>query len=90
MVLIIGIFDWLADWPAMLLFCYLASMNPHFTCAPFAVLYGCGGNLLGANVIFMLAIVPWVGILSYLCLLAIKHSVGLRVPLHVEEMGMDK
>ena len=54
------------------------------------MLYGCGGNLLGANVIFMLAIVAWVGSLSYLWLLAVKHSVGLRVQLHVEEMGMDK
>ncbi|CAM9540680.1 unnamed protein product, partial [Laminaria digitata] len=54
------------------------------------LLYGCGGSLLGANLIFMLAIVAWVGVLCYLCLLGIKHTVGLRVPLHVEEMGMDK
>lgn len=54
------------------------------------MLYGCGGSLLGANLIFMLAIMAWVGFLSYFCLLGIKHSVGLRVPLHVEQMGMDK
>eukprot|EP00904_Undaria_pinnatifida_P003060 jgi/Undpi1/12755/HiC_scaffold_6.g02423.m1 len=54
------------------------------------LLYGCGGRLLGANLLFMLALVAWVGTLSYLALMAIKHSVGLRVPLHVEEMGMDK
>lgn len=52
--------------------------------------YGCGWRLLGANLLLCLAIVPWVAGLCFLAMMAIKASVGLRVPLHVEEMGMDK
>ncbi|CAM9724297.1 unnamed protein product [Ectocarpus sp. 4 AP-2014] len=54
------------------------------------LLYGCGGKVLAANVIFMLSISGWVAALAFLGLLVIKKSVGLRVPLGVEEMGMDK
>ncbi|CAN0291364.1 unnamed protein product [Ectocarpus sp. 6 AP-2014] len=54
------------------------------------LLYGCGGKVLAANVIFMLSISGWVAALACLGLLVIKKSVGLRVPLGVEEMGMDK
>lgn len=67
-----------------------ARIDPNVLALTLAVLYGCGGRLLGANLLFMLAIVAWVGSLTYLALMAIKHSVGLRVPLQVEEMGMDK
>ncbi|CAM9176237.1 unnamed protein product [Sphacelaria rigidula] len=52
--------------------------------------YGCGWNLLGANMLFCAAVIPWVGGLSLLAVFCIKATVGLRVPLHVEEIGMDK
>ncbi|CAB1120017.1 unnamed protein product [Ectocarpus sp. CCAP 1310/34] len=54
------------------------------------LLYGCGGKVLAANVILILSISGWVAALAFLGLLVIKKSVGLRVPLVVEEMGMDK
>jgi len=54
------------------------------------VLYGCGGQGLGANIIFMLAMSVWVSVLAFVGLMGIKHFVGLRVPMVVEEMGMDK
>lgn len=55
-----------------------------------AVLYGCGGKLLAANLIFMIAMSAWVAGMSLAALMAIKYSVGLRVPMDVEETGMDK
>lgn len=54
------------------------------------VLYGCGGKALAANFIFMIAMSVWVAGLAFAGLLGIKHFVGLRVPMVVEEMGMDK
>lgn len=38
----------------------------------------------------MLTLSVWVVGLSYLALMGIKASVGLRVAMHVEEMGMDR
>lgn len=54
------------------------------------MLYGCGGKLLGANLIFMFAMTGWVAGMSVAALSVIKYFVGLRVPMDVEEMGMDK
>lgn len=68
-------------------------LDSHATCAcavTLAVFYGCGWNLLGANMLFCAAVIPWVGGLSLLAVFCIKATVGLRVPLHVEEIGMDK
>ncbi|CAM9640531.1 unnamed protein product [Discosporangium mesarthrocarpum] len=52
--------------------------------------YGCGAKLLGANVVVIIAICLWTGIFSCLTLFIIKHTIGLRVPLSVEVMGMDR
>lgn len=38
----------------------------------------------------MLAVMPWVSGLAYVALVGIRAAVGLRVPSHIEEMGMDK
>lgn len=46
--------------------------------------------MLGANVIFMISLSGWVAALSMAGLAVIKYSVGLRVPVEEEEMGMDK
>eukprot|EP00903_Cladosiphon_okamuranus_P017514 g16129.t3 len=54
------------------------------------LLYGCGGKLLAANLIFMFAMAGWVAVMAFASLSAIKYFVGLRVPMDVEEMGMDK
>lgn len=46
--------------------------------------------MLGANVIFMVALVAWVAALAFTGLVVIRYAVGLRVPVEEEEMGMDK
>lgn len=68
------------------------NMRPFGCCSALsvAVLYGCGGKLLAANLIFMVAMSAWVAALSFAALCAIKYFVGLRVPMDVEEIGMDK
>eukprot|EP00752_Nemacystus_decipiens_P003798 g3494.t1 len=54
------------------------------------LLYGCSGRLFGANLIFIVVITAWVAGMSFLALSVIRYFVGLRVPMDVEEMGMDK
>ncbi|CAM9131110.1 unnamed protein product, partial [Hapterophycus canaliculatus] len=54
------------------------------------LLYGCGGRLLAANLVFMIAMSVWVALLAFTGLSIIRHFVGLRVAMDVEEMGMDK
>ncbi|CAM9152689.1 unnamed protein product [Ascophyllum nodosum] len=54
------------------------------------VFYGCSGRLLGANLVLMITMGVWVAGLSYLALMGIKATVGLRVPINVEERGMDR
>lgn len=53
---------------------------------------GCasGGNILGANVVFLISSVAWIGVTSWITLLLIKKALGsLRVKVRDEMKGMD-
>merc|ERR1711871_26406 len=51
--------------------------------------YGGDGSSLGANLVFILAIIGWTGTLSTLLFMGCKLTIGVRVSLEVEENGMD-
>ncbi|CAM9215514.1 unnamed protein product [Choristocarpus tenellus] len=51
--------------------------------------YGCGGNQFAANLIFVLAVIAWASVMSFLMYTFAKVTVGLRVSQEVEEIGMD-
>lgn len=72
--------------------CWLTLSRCNIACldATLTVLYGCGGKMLAANLIFMISLSGWVAGLAFVGLMIIKHSVGLRVPVEEEEVGMDK
>ncbi|CAM9252963.1 unnamed protein product [Phaeothamnion confervicola] len=63
------------------------SERAHRCCGAF---YGCGGRLLGAQIVYALAILAWVGGMSLILFLGIKYTIGMRVSLQEEETGMDK
>ena len=50
--------------------------------------YG-GGAGFGANLFFFVVILLWVGGMTTILFLALKFTVGVRVPLEVETEGMD-
>jgi hypothetical protein len=53
---------------------------------------GCasGGSILGANVVFFISSVAWIGVTSWITLLLIKKALGsLRVKVRDEMKGMD-
>jgi Amt family ammonium transporter len=52
--------------------------------------YGCSGHLLGANLIYLAALLAWVGVTGVLLFQTIKYTVGLRVSSEMEDSGMDK
>jgi len=54
------------------------------------VFYGGDGSQLGANIVFVLVIVSYVGACSVLLFGTIKHTIGMRVDAVHEEMGLDK
>lgn len=51
--------------------------------------YGGHGNALGANLLFILALVAWVGTTSFVLFYGIKKTIGLRVSAEDESAGMD-
>ncbi|CAN0020123.1 unnamed protein product, partial [Sphacelaria rigidula] len=53
------------------------------------VFYGGDGAAVAAAVVFILAIIAWVGGTCTILFLAIKFTVGLRVSKEMEELGMD-
>ncbi|CAM9503528.1 unnamed protein product [Ectocarpus sp. 4 AP-2014] len=53
------------------------------------VFYGCGFNLLFANLALLCAILAWVGLTSVILFFTIEATVGLRVPADQEVLGMD-
>ena len=53
------------------------------------IFYGGTGDMLAANLVFILAILAWVGVLSTVLFMATKYTIGVRVSLEVEENGMD-
>lgn len=53
------------------------------------IFYGGNGNMLAANLVFILAVIGWTGALSLCLFLACKMTIGVRVSLEVEENGMD-
>ena len=42
--------------------------------------YGGSGAAVGANVVFILAVIGWVGFTSAMLFLGIKFTIGIRVP----------
>lgn len=54
------------------------------------LLYGGDGSALGAAIVFLLAIIAWVGTLSAIIFFVLKSMNMLRVDAQVEEDGMDK
>ncbi|CAM9743873.1 unnamed protein product [Phaeothamnion confervicola] len=53
------------------------------------VFYGGPGNQLGAQIVFLIVILGWVGVLSVLTFLVARHTFGLRLDPEVEAAGMD-
>lgn len=51
--------------------------------------YGGHGNALGANLVFILALVAWVGTTSFVLFYGLKKTIGLRVSAEDEDVGMD-
>ncbi|CAM9900198.1 unnamed protein product [Ascophyllum nodosum] len=51
--------------------------------------YGGSGAAVGANVVFILAVIAWVGITSSILFVTIKFTVGIRVPEKDELQGID-
>ncbi|CAM9899212.1 unnamed protein product [Ectocarpus sp. 12 AP-2014] len=53
------------------------------------VLYGGNGNSLGASIVFLMAVVAWVGFLTLLLFVVTKLTIGIRVSKEQEMAGMD-
>ncbi|CAM9900828.1 unnamed protein product [Choristocarpus tenellus] len=53
------------------------------------VFYGGDGSSLAAAIVFILAILAWVGVTCVILFVGIKATVGIRVTLEAENMGMD-
>lgn len=51
--------------------------------------YGGGGRTLGANFLFALAVMAWVGLLTAVLFVTVKLTVGIRVSTEQETMGLD-
>ncbi|GMH72548.1 hypothetical protein TrLO_g15878 [Triparma laevis f. longispina] len=53
------------------------------------IFYGGSGDMLAANLVFILAVIAWTGVLSTILFLGCKFTIGVRVSTEVEENGMD-
>jgi Amt family ammonium transporter len=53
------------------------------------IFYGGDGSSLGANAVFILAVIAWSGVMSTILFLGCKYTIGVRVSREVEEAGMD-
>ncbi|CAM9899140.1 unnamed protein product [Ectocarpus sp. 12 AP-2014] len=53
------------------------------------ILYGGSGSSLAANIIFLMAVVAWVGFLTLLLFVVTKLTIGIRVSKQQELAGMD-
>ncbi|GMI10309.1 hypothetical protein TrVE_jg4462 [Triparma verrucosa] len=53
------------------------------------IFYGGSGDMLAANLVFILAVIAWTGVLSTVLFLGCKFTIGVRVSTEVEENGMD-
>lgn len=51
--------------------------------------YGGNGSMFMANICFILVVLAWVGTTCTIMFMALKVTVGVRVPLEMEEEGMD-
>jgi Amt family ammonium transporter len=65
---------------------YYYTERQHECCGAF---YGCGGNLLGAQTIFVLVDIAWTGTTVFAMFIIAKYTVGLRVSEEIEILGMD-
>lgn len=46
--------------------------------------YGGNGSAVAANIVFILAIIAWVGVTCTILFTAIKYTIGIRVPKEME------
>ncbi|CAN0323724.1 unnamed protein product, partial [Discosporangium mesarthrocarpum] len=53
------------------------------------VFYGGDGSALAAAIVFVLAILAWVGVTCAILFVGIKVTVGIRVSKEMETIGMD-
>ncbi|CAN0255815.1 unnamed protein product, partial [Discosporangium mesarthrocarpum] len=53
------------------------------------VFYGGDGSALAAAIVFVLAILAWVGVMCIILFVGIKVTVGIRVSKEMETIGMD-
>ncbi|GMI28298.1 hypothetical protein TeGR_g12923 [Tetraparma gracilis] len=53
------------------------------------VFYGGDGNMLAANLVFILAVIGWTSVMSIALFLGCRATIGIRVSREVEELGMD-
>lgn len=51
--------------------------------------YGGNGHQLGANIVFVLVVLGWVGGTSILLFAGIKYTIGLRISAEEEDAGLD-
>lgn len=51
--------------------------------------YGGGGHQFGANFVFVLLVIGWVGGLSILLFAGIKYTIGIRISAEDEDLGLD-
>eukprot|EP00903_Cladosiphon_okamuranus_P016044 g14814.t1 len=51
--------------------------------------YGGDGSAVAANVVFILAVVAWTAATCMILFMAIKMTIGMRVPKDMEQIGMD-
>ncbi|CAN0107056.1 unnamed protein product [Ectocarpus sp. 6 AP-2014] len=57
------------------------------TCA--GILYGGNGSSLGASIVFLMAVLAWVGFLTLLLFVVTKLTIGIRISKEQEMAGMD-
>lgn len=70
-------------------FGYSASYYPDRSDECSGLLYGGSGRALAANVVFGLAILAWVGLMSFVLFVTTKLTVGIRVSKQQELAGLD-
>lgn len=54
------------------------------------ILYGGDGSALISNLVFLIAVITWTSITSFLLFFTIKKTIGIRVEREIEEKGMDE
>ncbi|CAN0363947.1 unnamed protein product [Ectocarpus fasciculatus] len=70
-------------------FGYAAAYSEDRSAKCAGVLYGGNGSSLGASVVFLLAVVAWVGVLTLVLFVVTKLTIGIRVSKEQEMAGMD-